>query len=83
MSPSKLGKGLACRVRASLAQKLKTEILAKSAKKTKESATGCDFAEPQTLVDIALALNLTVSGIVAHQSALKDGEWMKIPQFKL
>ena len=35
------------------------------------------------LVDIGLALNLTVSGIVAHQSALKDGERLKIPQFKL
>ena len=35
------------------------------------------------LIDIGLALNLTVSGIVAHQSALKDGEWMKIPQFKI
>lgn len=35
------------------------------------------------LVDVALALNMTVSGIVAHQSALKGGELMKIPQFKL
>jgi predicted dehydrogenase len=35
------------------------------------------------LVDVAMALNLTVAGIVAHQSALKDGEWMKIPQFKI
>ena len=35
------------------------------------------------LVDIALALNLTVAGIVAHQSALKDGALMKIPQFRL
>jgi len=35
------------------------------------------------LVDIALALNMTVAGIVAHQSALKDGEWMKIPQYRL
>ena len=35
------------------------------------------------LVDIATALNMTVGGIVAHQSALKDGEWMKIPQFRL
>ncbi|NLO02507.1 MAG: Gfo/Idh/MocA family oxidoreductase [Bacteroidales bacterium] len=35
------------------------------------------------LVDIVAALNLTVGGIVAHQSALKEGEWMKIPQFKL
>ena len=35
------------------------------------------------LVDIVMALNLTVAGIVAHQSALKDGELMKIPQFKI
>jgi predicted dehydrogenase len=35
------------------------------------------------LVDIATALNLTVSGIVAHQSAVKDGESLKIPQFTL
>ncbi|MGO8748206.1 MAG: Gfo/Idh/MocA family protein [Thermoguttaceae bacterium] len=35
----------------------------------------------QPLVDIVMALNLTVPGIVAHQSALKDGESMKIPQF--
>ena len=34
------------------------------------------------LVDIAMSLNLTVSGIVAHQSALKDGELLKIPQYK-
>jgi predicted dehydrogenase len=34
------------------------------------------------LVDVAWALNLTVSGIVAHQSALKDGELLKIPQYK-
>lgn len=33
------------------------------------------------LVDIATALNMTVGGIVAHQSALKDGEWMKIPRY--
>ena len=26
---------------------------------------------------------VTVAGIVAHQSALKDGELMKIPQYKL
>lgn len=35
------------------------------------------------LVDIAQALNMTVSGIVAHQSALKDGELMKIPQYEI
>ncbi len=35
------------------------------------------------LVDVAQALNMTVAGIVAHQSALKGGERLKIPQFKL
>jgi predicted dehydrogenase len=35
------------------------------------------------LVDIATALNMTVAGIVAHESALKDGELMKIPQYTL
>jgi hypothetical protein len=30
-------------------------------------------------VDIAQALNMTVAGVVAHQSALKDGELLKIP----
>jgi predicted dehydrogenase len=35
------------------------------------------------LVDIAQALNMTVAGIVAHESALKGGELKKIPQFKL
>jgi len=39
--------------------------------------------DQKPLVDIAIALNLTVPGIVAHQSALKGGEWMKIPQYKL
>jgi hypothetical protein len=34
------------------------------------------------LVDIVTALNMTVSGIVAHESAMKDGEWLKIPQYK-
>lgn len=33
--------------------------------------------------DIAQALNMTVGGIVAHQSALKDGELLKIPQYEL
>lgn len=35
------------------------------------------------LVDVAQALNMTVAGVVAHQSALKGGELLKIPQFKL
>jgi predicted dehydrogenase len=33
------------------------------------------------LVDILWALNLTVPGIVAHQSALKGGKRLKVPQF--
>jgi predicted dehydrogenase len=33
------------------------------------------------LVDITMALNLTVAGVVAHQSALKDGELLRIPQY--
>ncbi|HPS55870.1 MAG TPA: Gfo/Idh/MocA family oxidoreductase [Sedimentisphaerales bacterium] len=35
------------------------------------------------LVNIAWALNMTVAGVVAHQSALKDGELLKIPQYTL
>ncbi len=35
------------------------------------------------LVNIALALNLTVSGIVAHHSAIRGGELLKIPQYKM
>jgi len=35
------------------------------------------------LVNIAWALNMTVAGIVSHQSALKDGELLKIPQYSL
>ena len=33
------------------------------------------------LVDIAWGLNMTVAGIVAHESAMKDGETLKIPQY--
>jgi predicted dehydrogenase len=33
------------------------------------------------IVDINMALNLTVPGIVAHESALRDGETLRIPQF--
>jgi len=48
----------------------------------------CDFVDSilrdrKPLVDVALALNMTVAGIVAHQSALKNGEMMKIPQYVL
>jgi predicted dehydrogenase len=37
----------------------------------------------QPLVDIAMALHMTAAGLVAHQSALKDGELLKIPEYKL
>jgi hypothetical protein len=48
----------------------------------------CEFVEAlllgrRPLVDVAQALNMTVSGIVAHQSALRDGELLKIPQYAL
>ena len=33
------------------------------------------------LVDIYAAFNMTVPGIVAHQSAIKDGELLKVPQY--
>ncbi|MCC6697099.1 MAG: Gfo/Idh/MocA family oxidoreductase [Candidatus Hydrogenedentes bacterium] len=35
------------------------------------------------LVNVAVALNMTVAGVVAHQSALNDGETMKIPQYAM
>jgi hypothetical protein len=38
--------------------------------------------ERQPLIDVAWAMNMTVPGIVAHQSALKDGELMKVPHFE-
>ena len=34
-------------------------------------------------VDIIAALNMTVAGVVSHQSALKNGELLKIPQYTL
>lgn len=33
------------------------------------------------LVNAGLALNMTAAGIVAHASAMKEGEWMKVPTF--
>lgn len=35
----------------------------------------------QPRVNVATALNTTVSGVYAHLSAMKDGETLKIPQF--
>ena len=37
----------------------------------------------QPLVNVVWALNLTVAGIVAHQSALQNGAQLKIPQYSL
>ena len=34
------------------------------------------------LVDIVQALNMTVCGIIANESALKDGERLKVPQYE-
>ena len=39
--------------------------------------------ERRPSVDVVAALNMTVAGVVSHQSALKDGELMKIPQYTL
>jgi predicted dehydrogenase len=41
------------------------------------------LADRKPLVDAAQALSMTAAGIVAHKSALKDGELLKIPQFAL
>ncbi len=41
------------------------------------------LGDRKPLVDIVQSLNMTVCGIVAHQSALKDGELMKIPRYKI
>jgi hypothetical protein len=35
------------------------------------------------IVDIGDALNMTLAGVIAHKSALKGGEWMKVPQYEL
>ncbi len=35
------------------------------------------------LVDVAQALNMTVAGVVSHLSAQKNGELMKIPQYRM
>jgi predicted dehydrogenase len=34
-------------------------------------------------VHVGDALNMTLGGVIAHKSALKGGEWMKIPQYDL
>lgn len=37
--------------------------------------------ERKPLVDETLAANITAAGICAHESALRDGEWITIPRF--
>lgn len=39
--------------------------------------------ERQPWIDVAMALNMTVPGIVAHQSALQGGQRMEIPRYAL
>ncbi len=39
------------------------------------------LAERTPEVDIAMALNMTIPGVIAHRSACKDGELLKIPQY--
>jgi predicted dehydrogenase len=41
------------------------------------------LGDRKPLVDVVQALNMTVCGVVAHQSALKDGELLKIPQYRI
>lgn len=37
--------------------------------------------DQKPIVDIREALNMTLAGVIAHKSALKNGEWMKIQQY--
>jgi len=39
--------------------------------------------DKKPIVDIGDALSMTLSGVMAHKSALAGGEWMKIPQYDL
>lgn len=38
--------------------------------------------ERAPLVDIALALNMTMAGVAAHKSAGRDGDWVKVKQWR-
>ena len=35
------------------------------------------------IVDVSLGLNTTLCGVIAHKSALRGGELLKIPQYEL
>ncbi len=39
--------------------------------------------DQKPIVDVSEALNMTLAGVIAHKSALKDGEWLKIPQYQI
>jgi len=39
--------------------------------------------DKKPIVGISDALNMTMSGVIAHKSALKDGQWLKVPQYDL
>lgn len=39
--------------------------------------------DQKPIVDVSEALNMTLAGVIAHESALKGGEWMKIPQYQI
>lgn len=39
--------------------------------------------DKQPIVHVGAALNMTIGGVIAHKSALKGGEWMKVPQYVL
>jgi len=39
--------------------------------------------DKKPIVDVSEALNMTMAGVIAHKSAMKDGEWMKVPQYDL
>ncbi len=43
---------------------------------------GAILEDREPLVNVYEALAMTVPGIIAHQSALKDGETLKVPQFE-
>jgi len=40
------------------------------------------LTDRQPVIDVYESLAMTVPGVVAHQSALKDGERLKVPQFE-
>jgi predicted dehydrogenase len=43
---------------------------------------GAILEDREPLVNVYEALAMTVPGIIAHQSAIKDGETLKVPQFE-